>query len=246
MTFKQLYDALVYRLGKDPGVTLSDPLPGRYVETLNEAVDHGWRKAFWPRSMEVKAGTIVTAGDIRTVSLAGPGGTVLDVNLEDGVYESDPRVGVVPALQGCRLLGDGAGGVQVLLPESAGSTIYLYYRPQAPRWTLTQRPLPPIALQSVGALYYGDATCGGVGYCYLCIQNESAGGSTYQQYSNTNFWTLQAVPDWMSEYILQRSASKLLEDDQARYRTRAYADEAMDDLLEREFGGRGVRLRARR
>jgi len=213
-------------------VTLTSPLPARYADALSVAFKLGWERDFWPRLMELVEPT-VTEDDsgFFTISL-GSGPTAMDVNLEECLFESDPRIEPIEPVAGVRTLSDGAGGSLLVLPTEL-SAPWLFYRPTAPKFSMT-------AYSGVETVTIGDVRYYATnGECYRALK---AGAAAL---SDATAWKRQVVPEFLADYAIDAAAGQLLSDDQARYRTRAAAEVEMERVLEKEYGGRGIRRRVR-
>ena len=193
VTFGTVFQRLQRRVGKDPAITMSTPLPARYADALSEALRVGYEAAFWPRVMLVEERTPTTHADgYRIVEFAQAGKTEIGaVEIERCLYLEDPRV------------------------------------------TTGQQPEDGVSLSPTGIILPDDVTDATVFIRYMPAPTT---------YASTD--TSVAFPEFMARFAVLAAASELLEDDQARFRTRAAADEELERLLAVEFEGSGMDSRA--
>ena len=135
-TFKSAFDDLQRKLGKDPAVTLSDPLPAIYSQAIQDALEVAWVHAIWPRLARIEKRVLDTEANSEAVSyyripFLSPNETpIFHVDLSDALFLTDPRVQWSnPPVKGAFLMAATPGAVNstkidrnILVVSGAGTT----------------------------------------------------------------------------------------------------------------------------
>lgn len=197
MTFDQIYDQVLRLMEYDPATWGASAAQQEEVaDAMERRLRECWEATMWSRLLEISEETVTEDADGAKYVAFGAG-----VHEEDSVwhvYKRNPRVhrnhGRLSFLLSSR-------GLE--LTSIAGTTVWVEHRPRAPRFTRVG--YAGVSTYGVDDVVY-DAT---TGECYRSVQAANTGNAV----TDTDWWTLQEIPAFMTEFIKRGAFADLLRND---------------------------------
>lgn len=196
MTFKQTYEGILRLMEYDPATWGGGAADQEEVaDAITWRCRVIWENTMWSRLVEVNEETVTE--DANGAKYVAWSATLAE---EDDVWQVHTRNPRRYRNRGRLYFTLSPRGVE--LSSISGSTVWVEKRPRPLQFTR-------VAYDAGTAYVLGDVVYDATtGECYRCIQ-----AGTGNAVTDTDYWTLQEIPDWMNEYIRRGAFADLLRND---------------------------------